>query len=294
MRRIIMSWVSIEKDECTECGLCVTRCIRCFSDNGGEIVVDANEDNCNLCGHCVALCPTMAITHHKMNMDDFIELDKEIGINTDQLVQLIRRRRSHRDFTDKEIPRKDLETLVDICSYCPTGSNVQNVGIVVIQNRDKIRRLSDLTIESFQKAAGILKQRADRLKAEGKDIPEELNYRLARLNDMNLIKEAKESGLDPVFYKAPVVMVFHSPGLTSAPKDNCMIAAQTVVLTAMTMGLETCYIGIFEAASTYPPIIEELQLPPDHRVLSVLIMGYPTLTYLRAVDRKPMTVRWDS
>jgi len=289
-----MSWVSIEKDECTECGLCVTRCIRCFSDNGGEIVVDANEDNCNLCGHCVALCPTMAITHHKMNMDDFIELDKEIGINTDQLVQLIRRRRSHRDFTDKEIPRRDLETLVDICSYCPTGSNVQNVGIVVVQNRDKIRRLSDLTIESFQKAAGILKQRADRLKAEGKDIPEELNYRLARLNDMNLIKEAKESGLDPVFYKAPVVMVFHSPGLTSAPKDNCMIAAQTVVLTAMTMGLETCYIGIFEAASTYPPIIEELQLPPDHRVLSVLIMGYPTLTYLRAVDRKPMTVRWDS
>ena len=42
----------------------------------------------------------------------------------------------------------------------------------------------------------------------------------------------------------------------------------------------------------YAPIVEELGLPPGHKVYSILVLGYPKLTFLRAVDRKPMKVRW--
>ncbi|MBW2623051.1 MAG: hypothetical protein JRD68_09120 [Deltaproteobacteria bacterium] len=59
------------------------------------------------------------------------------------------------------------------------------------------------------------------------------------------------------------------------------------------MGLESCYIGLFEpAANAYPLLIEELALPANHQVLSVLILGYPRMKYLRTVDRKPIPVRW--
>jgi nitroreductase len=62
----------------------------------------------------------------------------------------------------------------------------------------------------------------------------------------------------------------------------------------MTMGLETCYIGLFEkAANLYPPIQQELALPENHNVLSVLIMGYPKLRFLRTVERNPIKVRWE-
>ena len=107
------------------------------------------------------------------------------------------------------------------------------------------------------------------------------------------MQEAKEAGLDTVFHNAPAVLIFHSPAATSAPKDNGVIASTTVTLTAMTMGLESTYIGVFEAASTYRPIIKELGLPAGHKVFSVLIMGYPSLKYLRSVDRKPIKVRWE-
>jgi hypothetical protein len=60
------------------------------------------------------------------------------------------------------------------------------------------------------------------------------------------------------------------------------------------MGLGTCYIGLFTAAANnYPPVQKALDLPSENSVHSVLVMGYPSLKYLKAVDRKPMTVQWE-
>jgi len=270
----------------------VERCA-CFSDNNGEIIASADETCCNLCGHCVALCPVNAISHSKLDMENFIELDQPTAFETNDFIQFIRSRRSHRRFEDKPVPREVLEKLVDVCRYAPTGSNVQNVEMLVIQDREKIQRLSDLTMESFQKAREVLEQRIAAFKEAGKEIPGSMQYSLQVLQTRDQrMTERRVSG-DTVFHNAPVVLMFHSPEATSAPKDNGVIASTTVALTARTMGLESCYIGIFEAAATYRPIIKELNLPAGHKIFSVLIMGYPKLTYHRTVDRKPIAVRWE-
>ena len=287
-----MSWVNIDEDTCTACGLCVDRCA-CFTETDGRVTAEANEETCSLCGHCVALCPTGSIAHLRMDMDNFIPLDRRASFDPDDFVQFLRQRRSHRRWQDKPVPRKVLERLVDVCRYAPTGSNVQTVEIIVVQNPDRIRKLSELTVESFFKAREINRQRAEQYRARGLVVPEELTFLLERLDRLCERSTAdRAAGLDRVFHRAPAVLIFHSPDLTSTPKDNCVIAAQTVVLTAMTLGLETCYIGIFEAAATYPPIVKELDLKPGHRVYSVLILGYPKVTYLRTVDRKPIQARW--
>ncbi|MBW2090579.1 MAG: nitroreductase family protein [Deltaproteobacteria bacterium] len=289
-----MSWVSIDSEKCTNCGLCVARCERCFIAKEGEISVDANETNCNLCGHCIALCPTMAITHQKMNMAGFVEYKEDVKFDTGEFIQFVRQRRSHRNFKKKQIPLKDLETLVDLCRYVPTGSNVQTIEILVIQDPERIKQLSDLNVDFFQKMIEDVEQQAAALEAAGKELPDDLKYALETLVSRKRLVMAREAGYDPIFHKAPAVMIFHSPQLTSTPKDNCVIAAQTVVFAARTMGLETCYIGLFEAgANAYPPLIEALNLPAGHRVYSVLILGYPRLEFLRAVDRKPIKVRWE-
>jgi nitroreductase len=238
-------------------------------------------------------CPTGAIAHAKMNMENFLERDKQINFNTSDFIQFIRRRRSHRKFADKPVPREALEQLVDVCRYAPTGSNVHDVEILIIQDREKIQKLSDLTMESFQKAQEMLEQQAKALKAAGKELPENMKYSLQVLQRRSERMAAREPAQDAVFHQAPVVLLFHSPEATSAPKDNGVISSTTAALTAMTMGLESCYIGIFEAAAGYRPIVEELNLPPGHKIFSVLIMGYPKMTYYRTVDRKPMKVRWE-
>ena len=110
---------------------------------------------------------------------------------------------------------------------------------------------------------------------------------------LKMVVTARKFGMEVIFHRAPVVMLFHSPTVTSTPKDDCVIASTTVTLAARTLSLETTYIGLFEfVANRYPPIVQELDLPPGHKVFSILVLGYPKLKFLRAVDRKPMKTRW--
>lgn len=289
-----MSWVSIDKDKCTQCGICVTRCALVFRDNDGEITAKADESNCNLCGHCVSLCPTEAIVHSQMDMDNFIEIKDKVKYDIDDFIQLIRKRRSQRIFKKKEIPHEDLEKLVDLCRYAPTGSNKQTVEILVIQDKERIRKLSDFTVDFFENNLDEIEKEVQKIEAEGQEVPQITKSMLSMRETLNRVVKARQFGFEVIFHQAPAVMIFHSPSLTSTPKDDCVIAAQTVVMATMTMGLGTCYIGLFEfAANRYDPIIEELKLPSGNKVFSVLILGYPKLKYLRTVDRMPMRVRWE-
>jgi len=289
-----MSWVSVDQDKCTSCGLCVTRCVRCFKDHDGEILADANLENCNLCGHCVALCPTSAIEHHQMDMSGFVEYTRTASIDTQTFIQFLRERRSHRHFKDKPVSRKTLETLVDICRYAPTGSNVQDVEIIVTRDPEKIKLYSDLTIDYFLTLVEPAREKMQELKAAGKQDTNEYLFYKRNMERGRLFELARNAGFDPILYRAPAVMIFHSPSITSTPKDNGVIASTTAALTARTMGLEACYIGLMEfAANGYPALAQALALPRGHQVYSIIILGYPKLKYLRAVDRKPMTVRWE-
>lgn len=288
-----MNWVSIDRDKCTECGLCASICLRCFTKKGRGIKVLANEDNCNLCGHCVAICPPKAVVHHRMNMGAFIDFDDRNRIDKETFIKFLRRRRSHRNFLEKEIPPEDMQTLFDVCRIAPTGSNVQNVGILVLRDRKKIEKLIDLTVDYYRKLIPRMEKKAENLKAEGKPIPPDLQWSLKRNKNYNNLVKNRESGGDPIFRGAHTILIFHSTPYTSAPKDNCVIAAHTVALTAMAMRLGTCYIGLFEAAfKNYPPVGRELNLPGDHQVFSVLILGYPKYKFLRTVERKPLNVKW--
>lgn len=286
-----MSWVLIDKDKCTDCGICALRCPLCFSRQGDTMTAHANENCCNLCGHCVALCPTDAITHTRMDMTNFVEIADSPPFETGAFMRFIRERRSHRHFKDKKISRADLEKLVDLCRYAPTGGNVQTVEIIVVENPDRRQRLSDLTTDFFIEMGGAAEKSLQEAAGDAVADRETLQTLAYYKNRLTL---ARAAGYDAIFYKAPAVAIFHSHVSTRTPKDNCVIASTIMGLTARTMGLEATYIGLFEMASKmYQPLVEELRLPPNHEVFSCLIMGYPKLKFLKTVDRKPVKTRWE-
>lgn len=289
-----MSWVSIDTEKCTACGICVLRCARCFAQEGDRIEVHADAANCNLCGHCVALCPADAIVHEKMDMTNFVPIVELVVFDTDRFVEFIRERRSHRLFQEREIAKETLEKLVDTVRYAPTGSNVQTVEVVVVRNPEKRQRLSDLTVDFFDDMGVKAEEKIKELDSEDRLTPERREFLERTVLYRERLLQARELGYDPIFYKAPAVLIFHSHRHTSTPKDNCVIASTTLGFAARTMGLETTYIGLFEMASkTWNPLIEELSLPAGHEVYSCLIMGYPKLKFLKAVDRKPVKTRWE-
>jgi len=289
-----MSWVFIDYNRCNSCGICVQGCPRCFWKDGDEIAVEADENCCALCGHCVSLCPSGAIVHHNMDMNNFIDISKREIIKTDDFIQFIRERRTHRHFTNKKIPRKDLETLIDTVRYAPTGGNAQSVEIILVQDPWRMKRLSDLAVDHIAAVGVEHAEKLEELKAGNKGSQEEMLQieRMIRFRDV-LVK-ARNEGRDPVFYHAPAVAIFHSTVQTITPKDNCVIASTTMGLLARTMGLETTYIALFENASkAYQPIMDELKLPEGNQVFSVLIIGYPKFKFLRTVDRRPVRTRWE-
>ena len=287
-----MNWVSIDESKCNLCGLCILRCPSVFKKMDGRIVAEADEENCNGCGHCVSLCESKAIVHSELDMTNFPPASEDVNFETEQFVRFIRNRRSHRHFKKKTIPRADLETLIDATRYAPTGGNAQAVEIIVVENRDTIKRLSDYTIDFFISAGEKARELIEQLATEKKEVSESL-IRTRRYGKR--LKEAREAELDPIFHSAPAIIIFHAPQENVSAKDDCVIASTTLSLLARTMGAESTYIGFLViAARETRSIHSELQLPPGHDLLSALIMGYPRLKYHYNVDRKPIRTRWVS
>ncbi len=290
-----MNWVTIDQEKCNKCGICVTRCLRVFSNKDGEISARADEETCNLCGHCMALCPTEAISHSLMDPDNFIPIETPVVFDPDEFIAFVRQRRSHRSYKNKAVPREDLEKLVQMCRYTPTGSNLQTVEIKVITNAEKIKKLSDLTIDYFMGMIADVEKQVDGFLSREEELPEELAAMNEFAKRYKMLGLARDFGIDPILHNAPAVMIFHSAPSPSTPKDDCVIAAQTVVLAAMTMGLGTCYIGLLNfSANSSPRVKEALGLPGENKVYSVLVMGYPKLKFLKTVDRKPIKVTWEN
>ncbi len=288
-----MSWTTIDRELCTQCGICVTRCPMNYREVEGAIESCASGATCNLCGHCVALCPTGAITHHEMDMENFVDIPGGMPVDFEGFKRFVRERRSHRIFEDREVPGEHLEKLADLCRYSPTGSNRQTVQITFLRDRDRIRRLSDHTVDFFERHIDELERKARENEAAGRDLPQTTRSALTLIDTLKRVVAARKFGMEVIFHRAPVVMLFHSPVETSTPKDDCVIASTIVTLAARALSLETCYIGLFEfVANRYGPVVEELNLPVGHKVFSILVLGYPRLKFLRTVDRKPMKVRW--
>ena len=289
-----MSWVTIDRELCNGCGICAIRCMRSFTNKDGEITANANEETCNVCGHCVALCPTDAITHSRMDMNNFPDVNDQIRYDPDEFIQLVRQRRSHRSYKDKAIPRENLSKLAEMCRYIPTGSNLQTVEIKVITKPERIKKLSDLTIDFFMEMIKGVETQVNAFVSKGEEIPKDLVQMSDFANRYKMLGLARDFGLDPILHQAPAVMVFHSAPSPSTPKDDCVIAAQTVVMAAMTMGLGTCYIGLLNySANSSPPVQEALNLPAGNKPYCVLVLGYPKLKFRRTVDRTPIKVQWD-
>lgn len=287
-----MSWVSIDEAKCNGCGICVIRCPRCFSVSEDKISVQADENCCIICGHCVSLCPADAITHSLMDADNFEPVGMPVQYQSDDFMRFIRQRRSHRHFKNKAVPETIVRQLIEAARYAPTGSNVQSVEIIVVEDDQRKKKLSDLSIDFFAEAGAKAAEQLRTMPAEPRTPARLQLEKMVRYR--NNMLQAKSIGYDPIFHQAPLVLMFHSLVETSTPKDNCVIAATTVGLFARTLGLESTYIGLLEiAARSYPPLVEAIGLPAGHQVQSVLITGYPKLKFLRHVDRNPIKVRWE-
>ncbi len=142
-----MNTIIVDKKRCGKCGICISFFDGyCMTEEDGSPVID--RDICNRCQKCITICPHQAISMNGIPptriTDELIE--KRIGY--DELVTLLRFRRSTKRFVRRDVPKDIITKIAKSAKYAPNQN--KNIEILIIDDPEIIR-LIDLNALNFIK-----------------------------------------------------------------------------------------------------------------------------------------------
>jgi len=116
--------IKIDSDICQKDGLCAMTCTFGIfqQEEAGTIpkIDDVMLEKCYRCGHCVSICPHGAISHSHFPKDAVNPIKLENLPSYDQVLELIRSRRSKRLFKDNPVERDALEKVLEAARFAPS------------------------------------------------------------------------------------------------------------------------------------------------------------------------------
>lgn len=253
------------------------------------------------CGHCAAICPVEAITVEAIDdsMSRFASFQADEkwlhygDFNTPQLVRLMASRRSCRSFLEKPVDAPVLEDLVKIGCTAPSATNSQLWTFTILPTRSAVLALGKGVRNFYLKLNSLAENRLLRsaLKLVGK--PELHNYYKSYYENVKEgLAEFDRSGIDRLFHSAPAAIVVGCKAGASLPKEDALLASQSILLAAHSMGLGSCLIGMaVEAMKNDRKIQGLIGVPRYETVYSVVALGYSNEKYKRQAGRKKAVVR---
>jgi nitroreductase/NAD-dependent dihydropyrimidine dehydrogenase PreA subunit len=268
-----MSFLHVDKEKCTQCGACAEVC------PASLILVGANGPRaggaraCIACGHCVAVCPVDALDNDQAPRTHQVPLD-DTRLDADEATVFMRSRRSTRCYRKEEVPREILLRILDIARFASTGGNSQGLSYLVISDAGTLGKLSAATVDWMEEEVAKGSDRAPYFEA--------------------IVKTARATGRDLILRDAPHLVVALCDKDFPRGAENAHFALAYAELFAPTLGVGTCWAGLFQgcAFSGYAPLLDALDPPVDKKVAGGLMVGYPRHRYYRLVDRNPLEVAW--
>lgn len=271
------NFIKVNSEKCTKCGLCekICRGTLVMSDLGPKV----DNDLCIECGHCVAVCPNGALDSTKTPLDNQVQIQKEKLIDSDIAATFLRSRRSIRTFQKRDVSREIISELLNIARFAPTACNSQGLSYHVIDNHEILHKITsiiaDWTEESIEN--GVLK-----------------NSPWVQ-NTVSTIEQYRNDNKDTILRDAPcLVIAIALREQKELGRDNTHFSLTYVQLYAQTLGLGTCWSGLFEYCSMaeYEPLLRLLNISKDRVVTGALLVGYPLYNFKRLVDRNPLEITW--
>ncbi|MDD7795073.1 nitroreductase family protein [Clostridium sp. 'White wine YQ'] len=252
--------VSIDLEKCVGCSKCVKDCpeYNIVMENNKAVI---RRDECLKCGHCVAICPKGAVRIPQYDEEEIIPISEEDKLNSDTLLKVIKGGRSIRQFKDIPVEKEKLMQIIEAGRYTATASNKQDVSYIVITEKNKeIEKEAVKLLRLLKKPLGLF------------------------------IPIVKSITVDDEFYfkNAPAVIV-----VVSKDQVNGSLAASNMELMAESLGLGTFYSGFFTRAVNISAKLRSLlKMEKGQKVATVLVIGYPNVTYERTVPRKKADIQF--
>ena len=251
--------IKIDREKCIGCGMCKNDCaVHNIEMRAGAPYVIT--DDCIQCGHCVAVCPKAAISIGGYEEELPVQT-KETRLDPAQVLDVIRFRRTVRQFQDKEIPAEVLEQILEAGQMTHTAKNLRDVSFVVLdKEKDKFEKMAVRLFRRIKPFAGLFSSMVRRNQVDDHFF----------------------------FFHAPLVIV-----VAAKDRTNGILAAQNMEFVAEANGLGVLFSGFFASAvNASNKIKKALGMPRGKKAAAVLVLGYPKIKYQRAVPREKINVNY--
>jgi len=253
--------------------------------------VPENPQWCNRCSHCVAVCPEEAVIHEGLKGDESRAILKD-RIDAECYREIVMTRRSIRWYKPDQVPKEEIEEILNLANYSPTASNTMDVGYCVITDKELIDETGRKIFELSEKLKRVVEKPWGKAIARVIDLlsPGSVTKYLDRFE---IYESWTESGRNLITHNAPVLIIIHGPKKGRFVRENCAIAAANVTNYAHARGLGTCYIGFLSIFMDRSKKLEKrLGVPEGRQGCLALAMGRPAVKYSNVPVRPPASITW--
>jgi len=168
-----------------------------------------------------------------------------------KLDELFKKRRSVRNYQDREVPEVLIRELINESTLAPNAGNEQPWKFIVVNNKEVLKKMSD---ESKKNILARIAANPDDYAKKYKGMLQNETFN--------------------VFYNAPcLVMILGFSHLKNVYID-CTLAASYFMMAAASRGLGTCWVNLGTEVHD-PEMIDELGIPKDCTIVAPIILGYP-------------------
>lgn len=218
----------------------------------------------------MAVCKVSAITlksfeDHKDKIQDYDS--KNIPVEYDDLLQLLKQRRSIRWFKNKKIDNETFDKLFEGAYYSPSAQNEQDVEFVVVDEK----------LDDFMNLVyNIIKVDDDKF------------FRIKEFGEY--LKDSSTKKLHPLLWEGKQLILTFSTDKTSA-----VIANTRLELLAYSLGLGGFYsLFILKADELDHNKLMEFfpKIDKNKHMYSTFIIGYPKVRFRRTIPHKNINVTY--
>ncbi len=183
-----------------------------------------------------------------------------------QLSEAIHSRRAVRAYTSERLEEGLVRTLIDAAIHAPSAMNRQPWSFCVIQDQEKLKRISD------EAKAHMLRTTAAGLASAH-------------------FAETLGNAAFQIFYHAPTLILISATDAGQWGVIDCALAAQNLMLAATDAGLGSCWIGFAQGWLETRDAKTFLGLPEEHVPVAPIIVGHPA-SQPPAVPRRDPEILW--
>ena len=260
--------VTVDKEKCIHCGQCVKDCMqKCLSmnrDNIPEFDFIHGFGGCGACQHCMAVCPTGALSWGNINPET---LEPVRFADPDDMIGMIKGRRSIRQYKDKDIPDDVLQKLGEMLAYPPRGGNCDDLRFSLIGSRAKMQEIREATYKVLNRSA----------------------------SSGNMLVNSYRNGRDLIYWNAPGMLIAYvnpAEAINDCVTVDPIISLTYAELYAKTLGFGAVWCDLATNMVRQIPEVQRLvEAPRGYQVGYVILIGEPAVSYKRVVQKDENVTR---